>query len=569
MPSVHLVRTTIPAMPSRALAELERRRLDFGAAAAARRLDLLRRLARMRLPSAQAVSRLHDALCFVRAYPDDATVLAQAEAMLQRFPWRHDLRTHRAALADTGIAGTAVHYRFFAGQAQWLAQNWPSQLKLDRSDKEAEARIARALPTVLTHAEACALNELKEPAYRSIDRLRGPGETDAAFLLRNVAAMPGSGFTREAFADAIDASYVLEFGPGTPSRTLERFDTAPVVFRDIAPPRARPDVRQQVDRAPLSVKRLAGRRARSFVDLARGAMVLRHRSLEAFSFADPRDAWLVDDGDGLAFCFAGVLPERRHALASYYGGLTLRNGVPIGYWQADILGTAAALSFNTFEAFRGAEAAHVFGRWLAALRHVFGVASFSVEPYQLGQGNDEGLESGAWWFYAKLGFRPRDPDALALAEAELRRVARRPRHRTAPSTLRRLAGHHVFFDLDPARPRPFVSLARLGMESGAALSASGGADRPGEVDAASKALMRLCGLGSLRTFTPAQREAWRRFAPLLALLDIGGWSAGERRALVEVVRAKGGRSERDYVASYRAHPRLDPAILRWARGHGA
>lgn len=553
-------------MSLRALAELERRRFEFGPEAAARRLELLGRLARARLASARAVSRLHDVLCFIRAYPDDAAILAQAEKMLQGFQLRADLRAHRTALANTGIAGTTIHYRFFAGQAHWLARKWPQQLKLDRSDREAEVRIAQALPTLLTHAEACALRELKEPAYRGLDRLRGSGETDAVFLLRNAAAMPGSGFTREAFVDSMDASFVLAPGPGTPSRTLERFDAAPVVLRSEAPPRGRPDLRQELERAPRALKRLTGHRAQSLVDLARGAMAVRERSLEAFSFADARDAWLVDDGDGLAFCFAGVIPERRHAVASYYGGLTLRNGVPIGYWQADILGAGAALSFNTFEAFRGAEAAHVFVRWLAALRHLFGTTSFSIEPYQLGKGNEEGIESGAWWFYAKLGFRPRDPAALALAAAELRKAARRSRHRTAPATLRRLAGHHVFFDADPSRPRPFVSLAELGMRCGMALSARGATDRTRAVDEASDALMHLCALDSLRSFTSAQREAWRRLAPVLAMLDVVRWSAGERHALVELVRAKGGRSERDYVLRYRAHPRLDAAILDWARG---
>jgi hypothetical protein len=305
------------------------------------------------------------------------------------------------------------------------------------------------------------------------------------------------------------------------------------------------------------------------VDLARGAMAVRERSLEAFSFAEARDVWLVDDGDGLAFSFAGVIPERRHAIASYYGGLTLRNGVPIGYWQADMLGAGAALSFNTFETFRGGEAAHVFVRWLAALRHLFGATSFSIEPYQLGKGNEEGLESGAWWFYAKLGFRPRDPAALALAAAQLQAAARRPRHRTAPATLRRLAGHHVFFDVDLSRPRPFVSLAELGMRCGGALSACGAVDRTRAVDEASDALMRLCALDSLRSFSTAQREAWRRLAPVLVMLDVRRWSAEDRRALVEVVRAKGGRSERDYVVRYRAHPRLDAAILGWARKQAA
>ena len=54
--------------------------------------------------------------------------------MLARFASRADLRAHRTALADSGIAGTAIHFRFFAGQALWLAERWPAQLRLDRDD---------------------------------------------------------------------------------------------------------------------------------------------------------------------------------------------------------------------------------------------------------------------------------------------------------------------------------------------------------------------------------------------------------------------------------------------------
>ena len=556
-------------MPLKSLATLERCRLEFGAAAADEKLALLKQFAQMRLGSARAVARLHEALCFMRAYPDNAAVLAQVQAMLAGFSERADLRTHRAALADSGIAGTPIHYRFFAGQAQWLAQHWPDKLRLDRDDTDAETRIAHALPPLLTRAEAHALIELKLPGYAALDRLRGSDETDAVFLLRRMAAMPGDGFTREAFSDTVDASFVLTPGPDTPSRTLAHFPAAPRVFRRQPPARTRPDLRTEMARPPRSVRRLTVRDATAMVDLARAAMVTRARSLEAFSFADARDAWLVDDGDGLAFAFVGVIPQRRHAVAAFYGGLTLRNGVPIGYMQADVVGRSAALSFNTFETFRGGEAAFTFARWLAALRHLFDTTSFSIEPYQLGKDNDEALASGAWWFYAKLGFAPRDAATLKLAHDELARVQRRPRHRTRPATLCRLAAQHLFFDLDPAQPHPLVPLGALGLSVGAALSARAGSNREGAVDEASAELLRHCGRASLRGLSPDQREAWRRLAPILALLDLGAWRDDERSALVDVIRAKGGRSERDYVARYLAHPRLDAALLQWARAQAA
>jgi hypothetical protein len=552
-------------MAATPLAALERLRLAFGTPAAATKLTLLQQLARTRLASASAMRRLHEALCFIRAYPDDAAVLAQAEAMLARFADRPDLRAHRAALADSGIAGTAIHFRFFAEQAQWLAERWPGQLRLDRSDADAATRIARALPPLLTPGEAQALAEAKLPGYTAIDRLRGGHETDAVFMLRRIAAMPGNGFTREVFSDTIDASFVLASGPGTPSRTAAHFARAPVAFRRQPPPRARPDLRAELARAPRSVSRLSAPSGLALVDLARAAMVTRERSLEAFSFADARDAWLVDDGDGLAFAFAGVTPPRRHALASVYGSLTLRNGVPIGYAQADVIGASAALSFNTFDTFRGAEAAFTFARWLAALRHLFGTPSFSIEPYQLGQDNDEAIDSGAWWFYAKQGFAPRDAATQRLAHAERERLRRSPAQRTPAATLRTLAERHLFFDLDAKQPQPLLALGALGVQAGAALSARAGANREQAVEEASAELLRHCGLASLRGFPADAREAWRRFAPILALLDLGAWSRAECESLVDVIRAKAGRSERTYIERYRAHPMLHASVMRRAR----
>lgn len=551
-------------MSSTPLAKLERLRLDFGPGAASIKRGLLTQLARTRLGSARAVRRLHEALCFIRAYPDNAELLEQARHMLDGFARRADLRAHRTVLADSGIAGTTIHYRFFAGQALWLATRWADQLRLDRDDTQAEARIARALPPLLTPAETKALTELKLPGYAALDRLRGADETDAVFLLRRIAAMPGSTYTREVCSDSIDASFVLAAGPDTPSRSSAHCARAPVVFRCAPPPRARPELRAELARAPRSVRRMAPRDATLVIELARGAMVTRSRSLEAFSFADARDAWFVDDGDGLAFALIGVLPQRRHTIASFYGGLTLRNGVPIGYTQADLVGRGAALSFNAFETFRGTEAAFTFARWLAALRHVFGSTSFSIEPYQLGKDNDEALDSGAWWFYAKLGFAPRDAATRRIVHAETVRVQRRPTHRSSVSTLRRLALQHLFFDLDPAQPHAHIALHELGLRAGAALAARAGSDRERSVNEASAELLRHCGLTTLRGFSPGQREAWRRFATVLALLDLRSWPKSARRALVELVRAKGGRSERDYVERYLAHPWLDAALLRAA-----
>src|SRR4249920_2940155 len=117
--------------PAATLAALERARSEFGGDAGALKLDLIAALDAARLGSARDVLRFHDALCFLRAYPDDARVLVGVIARLESFERRPDFARHRAALADSGIAGTTIRFRFFAAMASWLAWRWPGQLLLD------------------------------------------------------------------------------------------------------------------------------------------------------------------------------------------------------------------------------------------------------------------------------------------------------------------------------------------------------------------------------------------------------------------------------------------------------
>jgi hypothetical protein len=548
------------AMPISALTDLERHRDRFDPGSTAVKLRLLKTLGRTRLARAEDVRRLHEALCFMRAYPDDATVLRAVRALLARFERRSDLVAHRDELAYSGIAGTTLWFPFFFPTARWLAGRWPQRLVLDRSDAVASESIASLLPALLTPVEAHGLREAKLGGFAALDAVRGQ-QTDATFLVHRVAALAADDRTREAYYDAINPSCLLRPGPDTPTRTRAGIDVKPA-WQTGPLRRARPDLAAELKQPPRTVRRAGPRLARQLIDLAREAMVTRQRDLDAFAYASADDVWWIDDAGGLAFALIGMQRERRAVVPAIYGGLTLQNGVPVGYHQTDLVGASAALSFNTFETFRGGEAAHVFARLLAALAHAFGARSFSVEPYQLGKGNDEGLASGAWWFYAKLGFRPRAPAARALAQQEFARLAHAPDHRSTEGVLRALAQHHLFFDLDPRRPGPLVTPAAVGLAAAENLTRIAGSDRDEALATVKADALRALGLSSLRGFDAAERAAFTAWSPVLALLPLQAWSEPERAALVRLVKAKAARSERDYVRAFEDVPRLAAALAR-------
>ena len=63
-----------------------------------------------------------------------------------------------------------------------------------------------------------------------------------------------------------------------------------------------------------------------------------------------------------------------------------------------------------------------------------------------------------------------------------------------------------------------------------------------------------------RDWSAGERLAWNRWSPLVLLLDVESWKAGERRALVDVIRAKGGRHEWEFVRRFDGHRRLREAL---------
>ena len=557
----------MPEGASSTLKKLEDMRAEYGEGSAERKLALLQELRKARLRTSAEVLRLHEVLCFLRAYPDEAGLLGCVEAMLAGFHRRSDLRRHRRSLADTGIAGTVIHYRFFQPTASWLARRFGDALTIDWKSFRRRDRLEPLLPILALFAETPGLDEIAFSVREWIRRLKGPGETDAAFLIRRFDALDLDPTVRETLYDELDPPIRLAPRPDTPARGREKYEAAAVVYQVRPLSRARPSLLEEARRPPVSIRPVQPAEGRKLIDLARGAMVTRSRDLDVFCHADPDDVRLVDCGEGLQFACLGAIPERRLLLEAVYGFLTLKNGVPIGYVLASALFGSAEVAYNVFDTYRGGEAALVYGRVVGTLRSLFAADSFTIVPFQLGDDNEEALRSGAWWFYQKLGFRPRDPGILRLMERELRRMRMSPRYRSSVPTLRKLTAANVFLSLGAAREDVLgvISLANVGLQVTRYLAARFGSGREQAERACVREAARRLGLRSRDGFSPGERLAWTRWAPLVMVLPgLEAWGPAEKRALVDVIRAKGGRRESDFVRRFDRHRRLRRAIRELA-----
>lgn len=558
--------STVPD-PVRELAAL---RYDFRPAATVRRLALFGVLERARIPDPRSLRLFHETLCFARAFPESAAVQAHAARLLDTFADRADLRRHRRALADTGIAGTAISFRFYWLTAIWLVrQGWGGNLSIDWKEfgKRAEG-LDGLWHLLLPYTESPALDAFALGPRKWVEALKHPDETDAAFVIRRFAALPVPEPVKEKLYEDLDIPMVLAPGPSTPSRSRDGWPR-PIVVQKAPPSAGRPRLRDAIRRTRLTIRPVAAAEGRRLIDLANACMVTRHRDLLVFLGADEKDVRLIEAGDGLAFACFGARPERRLLLESVYGFLTLQNGVPIGYVLNSALYRSAEVAYNVFETFRGRGAAHVYAKILAMVRQLFGAESFAVDPYQLGHGNEEGQLSGAWWFYYKLGFRPHDPGIRRLVRDELSLLRRDPRYRTPPARIDELAADYMYLQLGGPRRDVLghLPLGDIGLGASRYLAQRFGADREKGLRVCAREAADLLGLGRRLGKLPAgERLAWERWAPLvLALPGVAGWPRADRIALAAVIRAKGGPRESDYVRLFDRHRRLRRALVALAQ----
>jgi len=146
------------------------------------------------------------------------------------------------------------------------------------------------------------------------------------------------------------------------------------------------------------------------LDAMKTSLALFLRETDPITYGDPGEVEIFDMGRGLGIALVGMRKEKRLSLESYIGYMAFRNGVPIAYGGGWIWGQRCRVGISIYPAFRKGESAWLFAQVLRLYYQHYKVRRFIVRPNQFGEDNPEGLKTGAFWFYYKLGLRPRLKD---------------------------------------------------------------------------------------------------------------------------------------------------------------
>ncbi|HEY0408391.1 MAG TPA: hypothetical protein VGC89_21835 [Pyrinomonadaceae bacterium] len=557
-----------------ALDRLEELKRRFGTSESRSVEKTLAQLAARRFTDAASLIRFHEILLFLRAYPHSPATLRQAEDLLDSFHQRVEhLQTAGAedlyALTEpevSGIAGTSFSALWGYDIVRHLNARHPMRVEIDWQDYEGAATLIAVLKILLPFFEDGAYVEYPVPYLKWLRAAKARGERDLACLLRCFEHYDVSPKEKAALFEALKIWVHWELGNSQATRTKMRRRARRIFYHD-RPLLGRRDVslaRELDDTSPLPLTKLSRVEGETLLALGRDTMTVRYRELHGFTYGDARRVIRVDAGRGVEFYIWGVPARRRLPLLAYHSVLICKNGVPAGYSESLSLFERSECGLNLFYTFRDGESAWIYARLLRLFRQYLGVTVFSIDPYQLGFKNEEGIASGAFWFYRKLGFRPIQAKLARLVLNEERRIAARPGYRTPARALRQLATGHLLYETPAAKHRgdwDGFHIRNIGLAIQRRMVE--------RFDGLEQKMRRAC-VSRVARVLGAQTNNWndderRAFSDLALVLDLipdlSRWSHEERQAVVRIVRAKAAAKELRYARLLQRHSKLRARLI--------
>lgn len=552
------------------LGELKRR---FEQSSRTRVFKILSQLDARRFRDADSLIRFHETLLFMRAYPQSARILRRVEKILSSFNKRvealRDASSDLTPLEEvevSGIAGMWVQDAFSYSITRWLVKRYLSQVSIDWESHEDEYRLAATWPRFLPLLEEDALVEANVPYIAWLRAAKVRARPDLRWLIERFERLPLSEKEKAELYESLKLPVRWELDNSRATRTVMKREVRKI-FYHTRPLLTRRDVSlaREFAEAPIPLKRLSRARGEAILDLARETSTVRYRELYGFTHGDAARVFRADIGRGVEVFLMGVPPERRLPLRAYHAGLIFKNGVAVCYVEGLSLFERMEIGFNLYYTFREGESAWLYARVLKILRQALGVTVFSIDPYQLGHENEEGIESGAFWFYRKLGFRPTLERVARIMRAEERKLEAQPSHRTSAKVLRSLAEGYMLLEIPESSGSDWdqFQIRKVGLAVQRRMASRFGSDARRIRRASGTRVARALGV-RITAWNEAESRAFEDFALVLDMIpDLASWTKDEKRDVVRIVRAKAvGADESRYLRLLQHHAKLREAIVK-------
>ena len=410
--------------------ELYSIRNKFGKAEIERKIYLLQNINSEFIKGKNALQLFYDTILFLIAYPENKMLYSLANQSLQKLEQSvSSAEKLQYSLYNSGVTKSSVCAAFSFEIVKWLRQKHPLDIRLV-SLEAADEQIRSILTVVMQKVETEKMQETKAAWKAWIENSLREGEDllDGFInIFENSTLRPE---VKDELWNTIGINTEIDFSSHC---SLSGKLVQPYFHRSIIR-----KLSKQVEFKPKKVK-LTTAEAEQIIDSSRMILIRQLREIDPISFTYPDGVVYYHLQRGYSFALVNMIPQRQVPNDCYLGYTVFKNGLPVAYAGSWIMFDSSRIGLNVYPYYRGGESQYIFQLVLQVHAKVFGLKRFTVDAYQIGKENYDGIQSGAFWVYYKAGFRPIEKIQKELAAAEEIKIKTTTGYRSPITVLKKLA----------------------------------------------------------------------------------------------------------------------------------
>jgi hypothetical protein len=524
-------------------------------------VHLLSSFTGLHLKSPSVIKIYHDLLLFYCAYPMNQQILLLARKELGRIVlavkkiFNTNNLPYQNSLMSSGIANSAVLSSFSFPIVCWLKKKFDDSAELYSCDADEETNL-NTLQILLPAAEFEKISQGELEIMKRLKQISGISSNAQLlkWLLSLFQKNSLHGNIKEELFRQFKIYIYWQLSDELFSRSFLQIPVKNIYFQEKISKNI--NLISIINKPVPRNQKLTYAEKINIIDSMKASLALQYRETDPVTYADPGELTLFDCEKGLKIALIGMTASKRLSLESYIGYMVYKNGLPVAYGGGWIWGNQCRIGINIYSPFRRGESAFIFSQVLRFYYQYFNVQHFIVKPYQFGEGNPEGIKSGAFWFYYKLGFRPVLKDLKKEAGEEWKKIQRNKEYRTTSKLLKhftksslelKLENLHSF-TCDPYRVSAAITKLINDIYKG------------NRQKAVHNCLKRLSGvfysIPGIKQL-PAESVVLKNWGLVTGLIpDLEQWTSGEKKSLLSIFRAKQSGPERQFIILLQNHKRF-------------
>ncbi len=409
------------------------------------KISILKEIASCPVPLTGAASAYHETLLFIMSFPPDKKTFLLAEKEVLRLAEiiKKQNEKTKELFVNSGIPFTKSRGSFSHDCTRWLNAQTDCKLVLTKIG-DTTHDLNEALKVTLPSQErssttaGCTSEEL-------LAELMPDKKSQLTFIINELSRLDNIPYIKDHYYDGLGLQTDIVPLNKNFSKAYNRINIPEVYYHNDLVKHF--DIEELLNRKLPAEAILSDSERKDLIGVIKNAMAMTERETDPATYLKEDSLRLFHLERGISIAIYGMPQPRQLPMESYIGYTLFKNGYPAAYAGGWLFGWRSDYGLNIYDQFRGGESAFMVVQVLRLYRQLFGINYYQVEASQFGLDNPEGIATGVFWFYYKLGFRPLDKKLRALAKNEHHKIKSKTGYRSSEKTLLKFTEDDIFLKL--------------------------------------------------------------------------------------------------------------------------